>query len=213
MNTILAFSALLLILGAPLTGRALAATEAVAPQTALLIIDVQNDYFPGGKFELEGADAAAAKVRAAQDLFRRKHMPVIHVRHESLKPQAGFFLPGTPGADIHPLVQPLPGEPVVLKHFPNSFRETTLKAELDARGIKRLVVAGMMTLMCVDATVRAAADAGYEVVVLGDACAARALTFGDTSIAAAQVHGAFLAAMGMAYATVVSTDEFLTQEN
>jgi nicotinamidase-related amidase len=212
MKPLSTFLAMLLFLAAP-AGYAFAAGNSgmgsIQPQTALLVIDVQNDYFPGGKFELEGADAAAAKVRAAQDHFRRAGLPVIHVRHESLKPQAGFFLPGTPGADIHPLVRPLTGEAVVLKHFPNSFRETTLKAELDARGIKRLVVAGMMTLMCVDATVRAAADSGYEVVVLGDACAARALAYGEATISAAQVQGAFLAALGMAYAEVISTDEYL----
>ena len=189
------------------TGTAKQGTE----NTALLIIDVQNDYFPGGKFELEGAEAAATNVKAALDTFRQQGQPVVHVRHESLPQGAPFFLPGTPGAQIHPLVQPRVGETVVLKHYPNSFRDTGLKAQLDSLGIKRLVVAGMMTLMCVDATVRAAADEGYEVVVLSDACAARALNFDGVAIPAAQVHGAFLAALGMSYAKVVSTQEFLAQ--
>lgn len=193
-------------LAAPATGK-----QGAMENTALLIIDLQNDYFPGGKFELEGTEAAAANARTALDAFRQRGLPVVHVRHESLAQGAPFFLPGTPGAQIYPLVQPIEGEPVVLKHYPNSFRDTGLKAQLDSLGIKRLVVAGMMTLMCVDATVRAAADAGYELVVLSDACAARALNFGGQTIPAAQVHGAFLGALAMSYAKVVSTQEFLVQ--
>jgi nicotinamidase-related amidase len=179
--------------------------------TALLIIDIQNDYFPGGAFELEGTEAAARQARSALDFFRQRGLPVVHVRHESVRPGSSFFLPGTPGAEINPLVAPAPGEVVVLKHFPNSFRETDLQAKLAALGVKNLVVAGMMTLMCVDATVRAAADLGYPVTLLSDACAARALEFQGQKVPAAQVHAAFLAALGMVYAKVQPTAEFLAE--
>src|SRR5687767_10231103 len=124
------------------------------PDTALLIIDIQNDYFPGGTMELEGADEAAAKAAAALARFRGQGLPVVHVRHLSVRPGATFFLPGTPGAEIHQSVRPQPGETVVEKNFPNSFRNTSLKTLLDESSIKNLVVAGMMTHMCVDATVR-----------------------------------------------------------
>ncbi|NOK19683.1 cysteine hydrolase [Corallococcus carmarthensis] len=179
--------------------------------TALLLIDIQNDYFPGGRFELDGADAAAAQARAALDFFRERGLPVIHVRHESPQPGAPFFLPGTPGAELHPRVMPQPGEAVVLKHFPNSFRQTDLQERLRALGVKHLVVAGMMTLMCVDATVRAAGDLGYPVTVLPDACAARSLEFNGQAVPAPQVHAAFLAALGMGYAQLVPTAAFLAQ--
>jgi nicotinamidase-related amidase len=179
--------------------------------TALVLIDLQNDYFPGGAFELEGAEAAAANARAVLDAYRKRGLAVIHVRHESVRPGSTFFLPGTPGADIHPLVAPLPGEPVVVKHYPNSFRETDLVARLTGLGVKHLVVVGMMTNMCVDATVRAAFDFGYEATVLGDACAAPTLTFDGEAIPARQVHGAFLAALAMVYAKVVPTADFLAQ--
>ncbi|WP_163868820.1 cysteine hydrolase family protein [Myxococcus eversor] len=178
---------------------------------ALLLIDIQNDYFPGGRFELDGTDAAATQARAALDFFRERDVPVIHVRHESPQPGAPFFLPGTPGAQIHSRVEPRPGEAVVLKHFPNSFRETDLQERLRALGVKHLVVTGMMTLMCVDATVRAAADQGYTVTVLPDACAARALEFNGQKVSAPDVHAAFLAALGMGYARLVPTAEFLAQ--
>lgn len=176
---------------------------------ALLLIDIQNDYFPGGRFELDQADAAATQARAALDFFRERSLPVLHVRHESPQPGATFFLPGTPGAELHPRVEPRPGEAVVLKHFPNSFRQTDLQERLRALEVKHLVVVGMMTLMCVDATVRAAADLGYTVTVLLDACAARSLEFQGQTVPAPQVHAAFLAALGMGYAQVQATADFL----
>lgn len=177
--------------------------------TALLIIDIQNDYFPGGAMELEGADAAGAKALAALTAFRAKRLPVYHVRHLSVRPGATFFIPGTKGAEIHPSVAPAAGEAVIEKNFPNSFRATELKQRLDAAGVKQLVVAGMMTQMCVDSSVRAAADLGYKVTLLSDACATRALGFGGESVPAAQVQRAFLAALNGLFAKVQPTDEYL----
>ena len=124
------------------------------PDTALLIIDIQNDYFPGGAMELEGADAAGAKAGAALEKFRNNGNAVIHVRHLSVRPGSTFFLPGTRGADIHAAVAPQGAETIVEKNFPNSFRATNLEQTLKGLGVKTLVVAGMMTHMCVDATVR-----------------------------------------------------------
>ena len=177
------------------------------PDTALLVIDIQNDYFPGGAMELEGADAAGAKAGQAIRQFREKKLPVIHVRHLSVRPGSTFFLPGTPGVEIHESVKPLAGEPVVEKNFPNSFRNTGLAALLEKQQIKNLVVAGMMTHMCVDASVRQAADLGYKVTLLGDACATRAQSYGGEKVPARQVHTAFLAALNGFYAKVVNTHE------
>ena len=177
------------------------------PDTALLIIDIQNDYFPGGAMELEGADAAGAKAAAAVANFRKDGKPVIHVRHLSVRPGSTFFLPGTKGAEIHATVTPQASEAVVEKNFPNSFRNTELKTLLEKQGIKHLVVAGMMTHMCVDATVRHAADLGYKITLLGDACATRAQSYGGEKVPARQVHAAFLAALNGFYAKVVQTHE------
>ena len=174
---------------------------------ALLIIDIQNDYFPGGAMELEGSEAAGAKAAAAIRSFRDRQLPVIHVRHLSVRPGATFFLPGTRGAEIHASVQPAPGETVVEKNFPNSFRNTPLRDELERLKAKDLVVAGMMTHMCVDASVRHAADLGYKVTLLGDACATRAQSYGGETVPARQVHAAFLAALNGFYAKVVNTHE------
>jgi nicotinamidase-related amidase len=175
--------------------------------TALLIIDIQNDYFPGGAMELEGADAAGEKAAAALARFREDGLPVFHVRHLSVRPGATFFIPGTKGADIHKSVLPASPETVVEKNFPNAFRATVLEEKLKGAGIKNLVVAGMMTHMCVDASVRQAADLGYKVTLLGDACATRAQSYAGETIPARQVHGAFLAALNGAYAKVVNLNE------
>jgi nicotinamidase-related amidase len=177
------------------------------PDTALLLIDIQNDYFPGGAMQLEGSEAAGAKAGAATRHFREKNLPVIHVRHLSVRPGSSFFLPGTRGAEIHGSVQPVAGEPVIEKNFPNSFRSTGLKDLLEKQSIKNLVVAGMMTHMCVDASVRHAADLGYKVMLLGDACATRAQSYGGETVPARQVHAAFLAALNGFYAKVVNTHE------
>jgi len=175
--------------------------------TTLLLIDIQNDYFPGGKMELEGADAAAAKAGSTLKRFREQKLPVIHIRHLSTRPGATFFLPGTPGAEIHEAVKPQAGEAVIEKNFPNSFRATALEEKLKAAGVKELVVAGMMTHMCVDASVRQAADLGYKVTLVGDACATRGQSYGGESVPARQVHAAFLAALNGFYAKVVRSDE------
>ena len=174
---------------------------------ALVIIDIQNDYFPGGKMELEGADAAAANAALAIEQFRSKRLPIVHVRHLSVRPGSTFFIPGTAGAEIHERVRPNTGERVIEKNFPNSFRATDLDQVLKAAGAKELVVAGMMTHMCVDASVRQAADLGYKVTLLGDACATRAQSFGGESVPARQVHAAFLAALNGFYAKVIPTHD------
>jgi nicotinamidase-related amidase len=177
------------------------------PERALVIIDIQNDYFPGGAMELEGADAAAANASKALARARQEGVPVFHVRHLSTRPGATFFIPGTKGAEIHAAVRPLREERVIEKNFPNSFRGTELERALKDAGIKELVMAGMMTHMCVDASVRHAADLGYKVTLLGDACATRAQSFGGETVPARQVHTAFLAALNGFYAKVVPTHE------
>lgn len=176
-------------------------------KTALLLIDIQNDYFPGGAMELVGSGAAAAKAGQALGWFRARHWPVVHIQHLSVRPGAGFFLPGTVGAEFHPAVAPHPGETVIVKNFPNAFRATTLGEELKRQEVDRLAIAGMMSHMCVDATTRAAFDFGYPCVVLSDACATRDLEYGCSAIPAAQVHGAFMAALGQVYATLVGVKD------
>lgn len=176
---------------------------------ALILIDIQNDYFPGGKWPLDGVEAAADKAADVLQAFRKTGKTVIHVRHEFTSEDAPFFTPGSAGANLHAKALNEGDEPVVLKHFVNAFRGTDLRARLEQRAITDVVVAGCMSHMCIDAVVRASADLGYTVTVIHDACATRDLEFNGQVIPAAQAHGAFMAALGFAYAQVVSTDEFL----
>ncbi|WLG61814.1 cysteine hydrolase family protein [Pseudomonas sp. FP1762] len=177
---------------------------------ALIVVDIQNDYFPQGKWPLVGADAAADNAGRLIAAFREAGDSVVHIRHEFTSDDAPFFTPGSEGAKLHPKVLNRADEPVVLKHFVNSFRETELKAVLDEHGITDLVVVGSMSHMCVDGITRAAADMGYSVTVIHDACASRDLEFNGLTVPAAHVHAAFMAALGFAYASVVSTEEFLS---
>ena len=176
-------------------------------ERALVLIDIQNDYFPGGSMALEGPDAAAANAARALAQFRSRGEPVLHVRHLSVRPGATFFIPGTEGAEIHGSVRPREGETVVQKNFPNSFRGTELDTLLKGARVGELVLAGMMTHMCVDASVRQAADLGYKVTLLGDACATRAQSYAGETVPARQVHAAFLAALNGFYAKVITARE------
>ncbi|WP_264211146.1 cysteine hydrolase family protein [Leisingera thetidis] len=178
-------------------------------KSALILIDIQNDYFPGGKYELHGIEASAANARRLLDHARSLGDLIVHVRHENESSDAPFFAAGTPGAEFHATLQPATDEPVVLKHRINAFLGTGLKQLLDENGITEITIAGDMSHMCIDAATRAAADYGYTVTVAEDACSARDLEFNGDVIPAVQVHKAFMAALAFGYAAVVGTDACL----
>jgi len=176
---------------------------------ALLIVDIQNDYFPGGKMELVGSEFASRRAGQLLAAFRDRRLAVIHVQHLSVRPGASFFVPGTDGVTIHASVAPVEHEPVIQKNFPNSFRDTPLLDQLRTAGVQELVIAGMMTHMCIDATTRAAADAGFACALAHDACATRALGFGATNVPAEHVQASFLAALQGTYASVRPASELI----
>jgi nicotinamidase-related amidase len=177
----------------------------------LIIIDIQNDYFPNGKMELEGSEQATQIAGRMLSFFRLRKLPVFHIQHIATGSSASFFLPGSTGAEIHQSVKPLDGESIIQKHFPNSFRETSLFPQLQQQNIQQLLVAGMMTHMCVDATTRAATDYGYECLIAQDACATRGLEFGSRTVSAMDVHTSFLAALDGTYGRVLSAEEILSE--
>lgn len=177
-------------------------------KTALLLIDIQKDYFPGGKFPLVNPLPAARKAYGLLQCFREHSGHHIHIQHISTEPNAAFFIRGDNGSDIHDAVAHFVGEPIVYKHYPNSFRETNLLEILQGWGIERVVITGMMTHMCVDATARAAVDLGFKIIVVEDACATRDLTYGDTTVPAEHVHKAYLAALE-SYGQVMKADEVM----
>jgi nicotinamidase-related amidase len=180
-------------------------------QTALLIIDIQNDYFEGGTNPLVGSLEASLNAKKILVFFRKNHLKIFHVQHIAARPGSTFFLPGSRGAEIHTHVEPLAGEELVVKHFPNSFHGTDLHASLIVNNITNIVVCGMMTHMCVDASIRAAKDLGFNCTVISDACATKNLEIQGEQVKAKDVHYAFLAALGYFYANIQTTFEFLNE--
>ena len=178
--------------------------------TALLIVDIQNDYFPGGAMEVVGAEAAAIQAATLLATFRQRARPIVHIQHIAARPGATFFLPNTVGAEIHEAVLPLTEEVVFQKHFPNSFRETPLLEHLKSLGVDQLVIAGMMTHMCIDTTTRAASDLGFRCYLAHDGCATRTLSFNGVQVAAESVQTAYLAALNGLFAKVLSAREICT---
>lgn len=176
----------------------------------LVIVDLQNEYLPTGKLPLIGIEAAVSNAIRVISHSRDTGIPVFHIRHESDDEGVPIFVKGSNGAQIQPAVAPMGDEPVIVKGHINAFRETDLKQQLEAADIEELVVIGAMSHMCIDAVVRAAADMGYPVTVLHDACATLDLTFGGVNIPAAHAHATMMAAFEFGYATVKSVEDYLS---
>jgi nicotinamidase-related amidase len=178
-------------------------------KTCLILIDIQNDYFPDGRMVLVGMEQAATNAQMLLQAYRSTGSRIVHVQHVSMGSNATFFLPETHGVKTHNLVMPLESESVVTKNYPNSFRDTHLLDILKKENMTELVFCGAMSHMCIDATVRAGFDLGFNCVVAEDACATRDLCFNDITIQASTVHASFMAALSGTYATVLSTEQVL----
>jgi nicotinamidase-related amidase len=176
---------------------------------ALVLVDIQQDYFPDGRMEVVGAIEASLVAKRLLDHFREKNLPIVHIQHIAARPNATFLLPNTKGIDFYENVMPLPGESIIKKHFPNSFRNTALETNLSSRGVNALVICGMMSHMCIDTTVRAAFDKGYACLVAHDACATRNMVFNGLDIPAAHVHGSYMVALGAVFAKVSSAGDIV----
>lgn len=164
---------------------------------ALLIIDIQDFYFPGGKSALVEPEKATSNAALLLDIFRKNKLPVVHVRHNS-----------EPGGKINDMVKPLPGEKIVSKDGVNCFVGTDLFEYLKTNKIDTLVICGMQTHMCVEAATRAASDYGFKCFLIHDACATRDLRFNDKIIKAEDVHYSTLSTLKN-YSQVLSTKEYI----
>lgn len=177
---------------------------------ALIIIDIQEDYFKGGACELVNPLQTSLEAKKLLAIFREKRLPIFHIQHiNSIRPNATFLLPNTKGIDIHENVRPRNDEPVIQKNFPNSFLQTNLEDALEKLGVKDLVICGMMSHMCVDATTRAAFDLGFNCTVAHDACTTKDIQFHDVDIKQKDVHNAFMSALGAVYAQMKMSDEII----
>jgi nicotinamidase-related amidase len=176
----------------------ISSVSAQPDKRALLIIDIQDFYFPGGKSALVEPEKAAANAALLLEKFRKDKMPVIHVRHNAES-----------GAEINAIVKPIDGEKIISKDEVNCFLNTDLLEYLKANHIKNLVICGMQTHMCVEAATRAASDLGFNCLLIHDACATKNVTFGDKTVKAEDVHNSTLATLKN-YAQIKSTKEYLT---
>jgi len=167
-------------------------------KTALLIVDIQDFYFPGDGPGLVNAEQASLVAKDILAIFRSNQQLVIHVRHKAAK-----------GFEIHKNVEPVAGEKVITKEEVNSFYNTDLLDYLIANKINRLVIIGMQTHMCLEAATRAGHDYGFDCIVVSDACATRDLVFGGKTVKAEDVHASTLATLaGGGYAKVIAMQEF-----
>jgi nicotinamidase-related amidase len=178
-------------------------------KAGLLLVDIQNEYFPGNPMELVGIEEASIQAGELLSFFRKKQWPVFHIQHVIPNEKSPIFALHSRGVEIHESVQPLDSEKIIIKNYANSFRETTLLEGLRKSGVARVVVCGAMSHMCVEATTRAAADLGFDCIVIHDACATMNLVFGDKTIKAEDVHGSSMAALGFAYAKVMSVTQYI----
>jgi len=142
-------------------------------KSALIIIDVQNDYFPAGAFPLADTDSTLAAIQLAIIKANNAGVPVVIVQHiaDANAGLAPFFNPGTVGADIHPAILELaPAAPIIIKHYADSFVQTTLADTLAQLEVNELILCGMMTQNCVTHTALSReADHYQSVTVLTDA--------------------------------------------
>jgi nicotinamidase-related amidase len=174
---------------------------------ALLLVDIQNDYFLKGRNPLFNSKQAAEQAKQALTVFRENNLPIFHVQHISVQENATFFLPDTDGALIYESVLPKGNESIVVKHTPDSFHQTDLQELLTASGIDELFICGMMSHMCIDSSVRSAKRLGYSVTLLSDACTTKDLIWEDNTIPAQTVHQSFMAALNGTFAKVINISE------
>ena len=182
-----------------------------AMRTALIIVDLQNDYFANGRFPLKDTGAAADKARKLLSHFRKKAQPVIHIQHIFENKDAPFFAPNTTGAEIYPDLAPKDDETLIVKHQINSFTGTHLEQTLVELGIDKLVIVGAMAQACIQSITRSAAEKGYQCQVIQEAVAAPALEYQGLSLSGEQMLASSLVALTFGMAEIKTADEWLTE--
>jgi nicotinamidase-related amidase len=173
----------------------------------LVLIDLQNEYL-AGPLALPDANAAVASAARLLTRARRRGTPVFHIAHKG-RPGGLFDRAAERGA-IVPELTPLAGEPVVEKELPNAFAGTDLQKRLTAAARNNIVLAGLMTHMCVSSTARAALDLGFRVTIDAESCATRDLPDGrGSTIAARTIHDVALAELSDRFAIIAHDSDAL----
>ncbi|EPR1087443.1 cysteine hydrolase family protein [Serratia marcescens] len=176
--------------------------------TALIVIDFQNEYFEG-KMPIPDGRKALDNTKRLIDFAHKHSMPVYFVRH--IGPANGaLFAENSRFAEFHPALQPTRADYVVTKTTPSSFVGTDLDKQLKQRGIKQLIVTGLMTHMCVSSTARDAVPLGYNVIIPEDATATRDLATWDNKVVDHRtLQQAALAGVADVFAEIKTTQQVL----
>ncbi|KAI8890291.1 Isochorismatase hydrolase [Backusella circina FSU 941] len=180
---------------------------------ALIIVDVQNDYFPNGKFPTWQPEETAEQIKILINKFRNENKEVIYVIHHSTDEQRktlDFFEPGSWGAEIHDSVKPLPSEKVFIKEYSDSFVGTDLTEYLKSKSIDTTIVVGMMIHNCVNATAYSSTDLGFKTIVVDEAVNTMDLKYNENEVIPAEVlKKSFLAGIQFAYAKLRTMAQIL----
>lgn len=182
-------------------------------KTALILIDIQNDYFKGGRNELVNPEQALQKTQAILQFFRENEEPIIHIQHVNLNENSTFFIKGSRGCKIHKGVEPAEGEIVFIKHKPNCFFNTDLHENLQKNNITNIVICGMMSHMCIDTSVRAAKNLQYQITVIEDACTTKDLTWKGQNIPSYTVHEVIMASLFNIFAEILTVEDYIKKNS
>jgi nicotinamidase-related amidase len=177
---------------------------------ALLVIDVQNEYFTG-KLPVTHPDGSLGNILKAMDWAHDGRVPVIVIRHTSTAPEAATFRKGTHGWELHDEIKRRHADVIIEKTLPGSFTGTMLENWLQERSVDTVTIAGYMTQMCCDTTARQAFHRAYAVNFLSDATGTLAIANHAGSVSAADLHRAILVTQQQLFSRVKTTDEWIME--
>lgn len=173
-------------------------------ESVLVVVDAQKEY-RDGNIKLSGVENALDEITTLLKRARALSTPIFHVVHHA-PAGAPIFDPNGPMVEIAEQAQPADGESVIVKSLPSSFVNTHLKEKIERTKRTKVVLAGFMTHMCINATARSAVDLGFQPTVVASACATRELPATDGgTISADVVHSSNLASLADLVATIVNT--------
>ncbi len=175
---------------------------------ALLVIDVQNEYFTG-KLPVSYPHGSFENILKVMDEATKHGIPVIVIQHTAKAPDSPTFRKGSHEWELHPRVASRPHDLYIEKQLPGSFTGTHLEPWLMEKGIDTLVIAGYMTQMCCDTTARQAFHLGFAVEFLSDATGTLSITNAAGAVKDEELHRAILVAQQAKFSKVMNTEEWL----
>jgi nicotinamidase-related amidase len=180
------------------------------PKRALLVIDIQNEYFTG-KLPVTYPAGSLTNLLSAMDAAHAHEVPVVVIQHASPQPDAAIFRKASKEWELHAEVASRPHDVVIHKSLAGSFTGTELETWLRGRGVETVVIAGYMTQMCCDTTARQAMHLGFGVEYLSDATGTLAIKNDAGEVSDEELHRAILVTQQMRFSRVMNTDDWIKQ--